>query len=356
MSGHDVIAEALRHERDLSRIEEELNDDDAVVVRKVAPGRSRYMTKPVVGAEPGELPPLEEESRSHLEGLVPAGRAAVQKLRRDGADADVDADERAALEAIVLLMARPAILVQDGRFFPAPQPWTEELEQHRSAIEDVLPRVGRIEVEGHPAIDWVGTGWLAAADVVMTNRHVAAEFARNDGRAWAFAPGVTGRVDYNEELSASQPRELRLTEVIGVHDTVDLALLRCASDGSAGVPQLDPLRIARDPAVRGGTKVYVVGYPAADSRRNDPEEMQRIFAGIYNVKRLQPGAVQSASETVVHDCSTLGGNSGSCLLDLETSMVIGLHFGGRYLQGNQAVPLWRLADDPLLQRAGVEFS
>ncbi|MGP4019716.1 trypsin-like serine peptidase [Saccharopolyspora sp. 5N708] len=356
MSGHDVIAEVLRHERDLSRIEEELDDDNAVVVRKVAPGRSQYMTKPVVGAEPDQLPRLEAESRSHLEELVPAGRAAVRKLLRAGAHAEVDADERAALEAIVLLMARPAILVQDGRFFPAPQPWTDELEQHRSAIEDVLPRVGRIEVEGHPAIDWVGTGWLAAEDVVMTNRHVAAEFARNDGRAWAFAPGMTGRVDYNEELSAAQPRELQLTGIIGVHDAVDLALLRCTSDGSAGAPRMAPLRIARGPGVRSGTKVYVVGYPAADSRRNDPEEMQRIFAGVYNVKRLQPGAVRSASESIIHDCSTLGGNSGSCLLDLETSMVIGLHFGGRYLQGNQAVPLWRLADDPLLRQAGVEFS
>jgi hypothetical protein len=355
MSGHDVVTEALRHERDLSRIEEELNDDNAVVVRKVAPGRPEYQAKPVVGAEPAKLPRLEVESRGRLEELVPAGRGAVRKLLRDGAHAQVDADERAALEAIVLLMARPAILVQDGQFFPAPQPWTDELEQHRAAIEDVLPRVGRIEVEGHPSLDWLGTGWLAAEGVVMTNRHVAAEFARNDGRAWSFAPGMTGRVDYNEELSATQPREQQLTGIIGVHDKVDLALLRCASDGS-GVPRMQPLRIAREPGVRSGNKVYVVGYPAADSRRNDPEEMQRIFAGVYNVKRLQPGEVRSASGDIIHDCSTLGGNSGSCLLDLETSTVIGLHFGGRYLQGNQAVPLWQLADDPLLQQAGVEFS
>lgn len=356
MSGHDVVAEALRHERDLPRIEEELNDDSAVVVRKIAPGRAQYRTEAVVGAEPGSLPQLEAESRSHLEELVPAGRGAVQKLLRDGADADVDADECAALEAIVLLMARPAILVQDGHFFPAPQPWTQELEEHRATIEDVFPRVGRIEVDGHPAIDWVGTGWLAAEDVVMTNRHVAAEFARNDGGVWGFVPGMAGRVDYNEELSAAQPRELQLTEIIGVHEKVDLALLRCTSNGAGGVPRMRPLPIARDPGVRGGTKVYAVGYPAADSRRNDPEEMQRIFAGIYNVKRLQPGEVRSVTGTLTHDCSTLGGNSGSCLLDLETSTVIGLHFGGRYLQGNQAVPLWQLADDQLLLQAGVEFS
>ncbi|MGI8312444.1 S1 family peptidase [Saccharopolyspora hattusasensis] len=117
-------------------------------------------------------------------------------------------------------------------------------------------------------------------------------------------------------MSASQPRELQLTEIIGMHDAVDLALLWCAPDGPGGAPRMDPLPIARAPGVRSGTKVYVVGYPAADSRRNDPEEMQRIFAGGYNVKRLQPGEVRSASGSVIHDCSTLGGNSGSCLFDL----------------------------------------
>jgi hypothetical protein len=100
-----------------------------------------------------------------------------------------------------------------------------------------------------------------------------------------------------------------------------------------------------------------VGYPAADGRRNDPDEMQRIFAGVYNVKRLQPGEVRSVDGTrLVHDCSTLGGNSGSCVVDLETAEVVGLHFGGRYLQGNNAVPLWTLADDPLLRSAGVTIA
>jgi hypothetical protein len=354
----DVVAEVMRHESDLAGIEEELDAHPADVVRKIAAGRAAYGASAIVGAEPAELPQIETSSRARLESYVPAGLSAVRKLRRDGSAAKVDIRERRALEALVLLMARPAILVQDGRFFPAPKPWTDKLERHRAAIEAVLPRVGRIEVSGHPALDWVGTGWLAADDVVMTNRHVAIEFARQQGRSWIFAPGMEARVDYNEELSAARPRETRLTEIVGIHETYDLAMLRCA-EAPGGGPRLGPLPIARKPVVRGGTEVYVVGYPAADSRRNDPEEMQRIFAGVYNVKRLQPGKVRSLSRSrpeLVHDCSTLGGNSGSCLLDLETSMVIGLHFGGRYLEGNRALTLWRLGDDPLLAAAGVQLS
>ena len=42
-----------------------------------------------------------------------------------------------------------------------------------------------------------------------------------------------------------------------------------------------------------------------------------------------------------HDCSTLGGNSGSVVLSLETGEAVGLHFAGRFLEANFAVPSTR---------------
>ena len=77
-----------------------------------------------------------------------------------------------------------------------------------------------------------------------------------------------------------------------------------------------------------------------------------------NVKRLQPGRAVTYSakfSALEHDCSTLGGNSGSPVVDLETHEVIGLHFGGRYGVGNYAVPLWMLTADPLLAKGEVNF-
>ncbi|WP_158852469.1 trypsin-like serine peptidase [Saccharothrix deserti] len=353
-----VKAAALRHLDELPGLKTELDGDTSAVVRKVAPGRSEYGTAPEPGAVPAHLPPIETASRQRLETYVDDCRSAVATLERDP-DAPLTDNQVDGLEAIVLLMARPAILVQNGSFFPAPDPWGQPLEKHRKAIEAVMSSVGRIEVAGHPMFDWIGTGWRAAEDVVVTNRHVANEFARVRGAGWTFAPGMRAWVDYNEEFSAETPEEFRLTEIIGVHDTLDMALLRCeaAGDGAAALPP--PLPIAGRPRVGDGTDVYVVGYPASDSRRNDPVEMQRIFAGIYNVKRLQPGKVRAVTQAraeLMHDCSTLGGNSGSCVVDLETSQVIGLHFGGRYLQGNLAVALWLLADDPLILRAGIKFA
>jgi S1-C subfamily serine protease len=148
--------------------------------------------------------------------------------------------------------------------------------------------------------------------------------------------------------------------VIGVHETFDLALFRVSRTSSSTATRPKPLTIASqfDHAEQ-GRRVYVVGYPAWDGRRNDPEPMLRIFANIFNVKRLQPGEIDSTPDQrhiFVHDCSTLGGNSGSPVVDLETNQVIGLHFGGRYLQGNSAVALWQLTADPLLKKARVHFA
>lgn len=62
-----------------------------------------------------------------------------------------------------------------------------------------------------------------------------------------------------------------------------------------------------------------------------------------------------AQGTFQHDCSTLGGNSGSCIVNLETHRIVGLHFGGRFRITNEAVNLTKLASDPLIKKAELNF-
>ena len=55
-----------------------------------------------------------------------------------------------------------------------------------------------------------------------------------------------------------------------------------------------------------------------------------------------------------HDCSTLGGNSGSVVLSLATGDAVGLHFAGRFLEANFAVSSGVVAQrlDDVQKRAG----
>ncbi|MFB7405765.1 trypsin-like serine peptidase [Streptomyces sp. NPDC056202] len=314
---------------------------------------------------PADMAPASEISRFAREErarVLEAGVSGLEKLATHRED-ELDGDESFGVEAIVLMEGRPAILVQRQDFAPQHDEWAV-LDVQRPAIRESLTRVGRVEVSGHPRLDWIGTAFLVGPRAVMTNRHVAVEFARSadgDGR-WTFDHGMSARVDPAEELPlAGEPPGVsvpyEITEIIGIHPDVDMALLRIEPSADGALPT--PLAVAADaPASVPGRQVYVIGYPAWDGRRNEPESMRRIFMDVYNVKRLQPGAATEFTPgglVLKHDCSTLGGNSGSPVLDLTDHRVLGLHFGGRYGTGNFSVPLWELVDDPLLTAAEVNW-
>ncbi|MCE4943655.1 serine protease [Streptomyces albulus] len=300
-------------------------------------------------------------ARQERTRVLLAGAGGLEKLARGRAD-DIGDDESFGMAALVLLEGRPALPVRRQDFAPQEGDWAV-LEVHRAAIRQSLVRVGRVEVSGHLSLDWLGTGFLVGPETVMTNRHVAVEFARRAGGSWVFRQGLGAALDVGEEC-AGGPEPLdggpsyEVVEVLGIHEEVDLALLRIAPylGGSALPP---PLAVAADaPPDLPGRTVYCVGYPAWDGRRNEPEPMRRIFLDVYGVKRLQPGTATglAADGSVLrHDCSTLGDTSGAPVIDLVDHRVLGLHCGGRYGRGNYAVPLWQLVEDPLLVRGGVNF-
>ena len=294
-----------------------------------------------------KLSEREKEKRKYMR----AGNQALDKIEKGLADRLSEEEER-GLEAIILEIVRPAILIKKGRFSPPPGEWLI-LNDYRDRIEQSFKYVGRIEVSGHPTHQWVGTGFVVGEGVVMTNRHVAVEFAERDAEDWKFISGRAAGINFIREFGANESLEFEVEGIIGIHEDFDLALLSVKTKSAAGADLIAPLKVmGSEPPAESREQVYVVGYPAADPRRNAPDVMSKIFADIYNVKRLQPGRITGFDETqnkLLHDCSTLGGNSGSPVFDLTSSQVVGLHFGGRYLQNNNAVALWTMTDDPLLK-------
>lgn len=358
----ELIAKTKHLLPDLSRLERYLADEPERIISRAFPlSEGALRARAVVGPqlETVEFKELDTAVDQERRRIVQAGQRAVSKILSNGMSTKLEPDEAYGYEAIIHIVGRPAILVQGGRFFPPPPGW-EILDEVRDSIENTCQSVGRIEVTGHPLLDWIGTGFLVAEDIIMTNRHVAVEFCRRrNGGQWEFEPGIKPRIDYAEEFGMPESSEFAFEEVVGVHKTFDLALLKVANESPHGSSPPEPLVLSSGvPDEIEGRMVYVLGYPAWDGRRNDPDIMRRIFSDIYGVKRLQPGAVirvLTQERLFHHDCSTLGGNSGSCVVDLETSQVIGLHYSGRYLEANRAVSVWPLSRDPLLRRAGVNF-
>jgi endonuclease G len=247
-------------------------------------------------------------------------------------------------EAIVQTTGRPALLIKDNNYEqPRLQSIRERLEPHRSKILGAIPSVGRLELLNHPTYEYVGTAWMIADDVMITNRHVAIIFARQANNRFVFRANLFGdmykaQVDFKEEYGSPETFEIEIVEVLHVEDDADflpdMALVRVRRDDNLPAPvplSLTDAEFEED--------VVVIGYPAYDSR-NDQFVMQDIFKGIYNVKRLSPGRVSGVrpdKTLLTHDCTTLGGSSGSLVLRLSTGEALGLHFSGSYVENNFAV-------------------
>jgi hypothetical protein len=364
----------------LEAVAQQFERSPQTVMRRAFAGAAppRRRTRAIVGPRAG-LPPLAADRvdaalSAERKRLLEVGASALETLRTEGPDAALTAEAQLGIEAIVSV-ARPALMMQDGGFSDPPPPWDEILEPYRESIKSTAASVGRIGVPGLPQVPYAGTGFMVAEDVVMTNCHVAMVFSQSGSEGdWSLRTGLEPNLDFVEDPDAQRTdvasgADVRIDDVIGIHPTLDLALLRVTPLGN-GVAK--PLTVmSHDPGPLAGRNLYVLGYPAPD-HRNNPTVQRSIFGDRYFVKRLQPGAVMAPppgatvrvkpcsmgaepGDVLFHDASTLGGNSGSCVVDLDSNRVIGLHYGGQYMHYNVAVALWRLVDDPLLARAGVNF-
>lgn len=361
MADRDVVVAEVRRTFGgrLSELEDRLSTVNEAELPQEPVGDLPDIDSPPSGELPDQavVPSVERAADAERREILIDGTTGLRKVI-EGREDELTAREQVGLEAIIVLEGRPPLFIQGGDFVQTPAEW-QVLNGHRDRIKVSIARVGRVEVAGHPNYEWIGTGFLAGPDAIITNRHVAREFARADGDSWRFEPGMSAKLDFNREHGALQPLEFAITGIVGIHERYDLAILEIAPSGDANEMLPDPLAVAAtQPGSVSDRQVYVIGYPAWDGRRNDPTYMSQIFSHVYDVKRLQPGLITSWSDgedMFIHDCSTLGGNSGSPVFDLETHYVVGLHFGGRYLSGNNAVPLWRLTGDALLRAGGVNF-
>lgn len=258
-----------------------------------------------------------------------------------------DLEQAIAEESIILRRHRPVLrVIQDTTELKFAERadseiWKARLMAAKEQIDAAIKAVGRINLTG-AILDWVGTGWLVRKDIIVTNRHVAKEFVSTGGAALRFMTGVTGdpiaaEIDFLKEFERADTREFRLTKPIyvapeGGPDIAFFEVEQVSGDNCLS----DPIALAKHP--RETKNVATVGYPAFDTRIPDIELMEQIYGRHYNKKRLAPGAITEIDETRVwHNCTTLGGNSGSAVIDLISGEALGLHFSGAFLQTNYAV-------------------
>ncbi len=280
-------------------------------------------------------------------------------------DKQLNDEDLGHLEAIIHKVGRPVIDVVNDTYMIPRGKWKNVLKDpYRSRIHETFTSIGRIELPADSR-PYAGTGFLVGNNLLMTTRHVAWLFSQGIGTNnlvldTSQEPGI----DFKREIprqSSPPPVVFDIEDVVMIHPHFDMALLHVN-----GIDQSihKPLKLnAADPSDLWGSDVVTVGYPAFDPR-NDKQVQFDIFERVFEVKRMAPGQLTQRIDfqsnngtvnTIAHDCSTLGGNSGSCLLSTTTGEVVGLHFAGEYLGHNYAVSMHDLAKDSRVVDAGVIF-
>jgi endonuclease G len=256
------------------------------------------------------------------------------------------AEEMLGLESIAMRTQRPVLAIRDNVtrlvFIDEADSkiWGERLTKARPLLDVAIPAVGRIDLMG-AQLEWVGTGWLVAENIIVTNRHVAREFAERKGEGFAFKTGLREQmgadVDFLEEIDNPKKLVFKLVRPLHIEEPPgpDVAFFEIEMvSGDARLAR--PIELAT--TIGATQEVATIGYPAYDSRIPEPDLMERIYGKVYNKKRLAPGSVTRLEEALLwHNCTTLGGNSGSVVFDLNSGEALGLHFSGSFLITNYAV-------------------
>ena len=316
------------------------------LLTQIAPGNS---------IEAVSRPGAEAIDREGFESLGPnnvaAAESGLQKLAEDRVQ-EITPSEMFGLEAIVLPRNRPVAFVRGNSYDDLDGPWVSLNDDViKKRIASLLPLIGRVEVPSSPILPYAGTGFVVGQGLIATNRHVAQLFSQGLGLTIRYRAGDAA-IDFKRQVDAPDDERtayLSVRAVEMIHPYWDMALLRVDD-----LPTDRMLRLSvKSPEELLDRNVVVIGYPARDER-NDVALQDRIFNRTYNVKRLQPGVIRARAKVqsfensvnaLTHDASTLGGNSGSAVIEVDTGEVVALHFAGEYLKANYAVPMYELARD-----------
>jgi V8-like Glu-specific endopeptidase len=286
------------------------------------------------------LDPHEAQAQGLLIDAAAAARA-IAALRRG------EVPPPAALDALELCIRfmRPAWLFRKGSIeFGASAPCPADERAHIEAAGRFTLGV-TLDTEQRDAP--IGTGFLVAVDRLITNDHVRkdilARWGRPDDRALADRLALAR---FGLEDGATDRWSVAILGVVARHPSEDVVVLRLAPDPRLAALPLPTLAEA-PPAL--GAEIAVIGHPLPDAR--NPIFGSAVFGigGAPGVRRASPGRVIRGGARFSHDCSTLGGSSGSPVIDRRTGVVVGVHAGGAFAVRNTGVATAALFAEPALR-------
>jgi hypothetical protein len=305
-----------------------------------------------------------------LDTLLGAARRAGDKLDADPR-APLTPVETMALEAVVRTDgSRPSLLVRDGEVdpdHPTAGDWSGTFRETKEAMRGPISAVGRVEPVNATGRNFFGTCWVvdAGAALALTNLHVVEAVwkrlpfqMQRTGRGFRIRDGVF--VDFVAESGSAHTNRCRIVEAVipeedgPNYERLDAAVLKLEPLPDAEVPAAVPVRADPDGPAGNLFSFCVVGFPGPPQYSGGIHEgvdwtwvNTTLFGNRYGVKRVAPGTAHRPLGSFEddprrwvfgHDPTTLGGSSGSPLLNWLDAAPggFGLHFAGISVDTNIA--------------------
>jgi serine protease len=312
---------------------------------------------------------FDAETKALKQKIIGDAEPILRKLKEKGRAATIAQAERISFEALVKLTERPVLRVRGDEVDidnDDLEGWKDKIAALARGFMPMLKSIGRIDAfETH-----IGTGFVIGPGLVATNRHVIEAFAtpiprRRDPTRWSL-PADTVTIDFSDRAD-KMARRFKVKSVVFAggdpiartveFEHLDMAVLEVETRNSSPSDLPPPIPLLDDPKyLARGKNLFVTGFPAQPRdiprgkngklRRDILDRLWKLYGSAYGVKYFSPGEIDVAIGdlksdirrwVVAHDASTLGGNSGSCVIHLGDPIgVLGLHFAGDWLRANYA--------------------
>lgn len=172
------------------------------------------------------------------------------------------------------------------------------------------------------------TGFRIGPDLFMTNFH-----------CWEVDQcQVVFHMGYEKDLSADQHAKFKCVEVLDKLEELDYAIYRVepVGDDTTVYASWPVATLSKRPLVI-GMPLLVPGHPSARPKQIDVSEQCQLTRAIpyrWNDR-----------ENIQHRCDTMGGSSGSPVMDRLTGHIIGIHWGATGgTDANHAIPMSKILE------------
>lgn len=181
------------------------------------------------------------------------------------------------------------------------------------------------------------TAFLVGTDLVITNQHCISNQSEM----------LSAVVEFGYDGPGVVPDRIRARALEATSVDLDYSVVRLLASAP---PKYGRLRFQTTPPIEEARALVIVQHPGGQPKKVSIDDCK--------VSGLQRTGVGSDPTDFGHLCDTLGGSSGSPVLDWNTGMVVGLHHFG-FKPGspelvNQAVHIDRILND-LQQRAPAVY-